>query len=60
MSKFMISVSSPDGATTKEEIEEAMNWMINHDGKAWRASITVTEIERDYRLPKLEKSNGNA
>lgn len=52
MSKFVIEISSPDGPVTKQEIEDAMNWMTNHDGKAFRALITVTEIERDYRLAK--------
>ncbi len=52
MSAFLIKISSPDGPVTKEDIEEAMMWMTNHDGIAWRALITVEEVERDYRLPK--------
>lgn len=51
MAKFLIETCSPDGPVTQDEIEEAMRWMQNHDGSAWRGFIKVTEIERDYRLP---------
>lgn len=54
MAKFLIQTASPDGPITKEEIEAAMFWMQNHDGVGFRCMIIVTEIERDYRLPKVE------
>lgn len=55
MAKFLIETTSPDGPVSKEEIEAAMRWMQNHDGIAWRGVITVTEIERDYRLKPLKR-----
>lgn len=55
MAKFMVETSSPDGPVTKEEVEAPMAWMCNHGGVAFRGLVTVTEVERDYRLPKADK-----
>lgn len=51
MSKFLIEIDSPDGPVTKEEIRKCLNWLMNHDGVAWRGMYRVEEIQRDHRLP---------
>jgi hypothetical protein len=48
MSKFNIEIFSPDGEFKKEEIESALAWLCNHDGKAIRALYKVKDINYDY------------
>lgn len=45
MAKFLVNIISPDGPFTKEEIEQALMWLCNHDGIAIRSIFTVTELE---------------
>ena len=42
--KFQIEIFSPDGEFTKEEIEGALAWLMNHDGRVIRGIYSVKEI----------------
>lgn len=51
--KFEIDIYSPDGEFTKEEIESALLWLCNHDGKAIRAMWQVKELGENKDESKL-------
>jgi Holliday junction resolvase RusA-like endonuclease len=54
MTRFLIEAHSPDGYVSAGEIEDAMRWLQNHDGVAWRGYINVTEIEEDYNPIRIK------
>lgn len=43
--RFEIDIMSPDGPFTVEEIEEALRWLMNHDGKAIRGFFSVKKLD---------------
>lgn len=45
MSKFVIDINSPDGEFQKFEIENALSWLMNHDGIVIRGLFKVTEVD---------------
>lgn len=45
MSKFLIDIFSPDGEFTKEDIETALKWLMNHDGVAIRGFFDVEKVK---------------
>lgn len=47
MAKFIVDISSPDGKFIKEEIESALNWLMNHNGIMIRGFYKVEEFHEN-------------